>query len=107
MDKTLVEKALEYADRGWKVVPLHNVKNALCSCGNPQCTSAAKHPRIKEWQIHCSNVAGEIRDWWQKWPDANVGIATCKASGFFVLDIDPRHGRKESLQKLVKRTAYC
>ncbi len=103
MDKTMVEKALEYADRGWKVVPLHTVKNALCSCGNLQCTSAAKHPRIKEWQIHCSSAAGEIKDWWQKWPDANVGLATGKASGFFVLDIDPRHGGKESLQKLVKK----
>ena len=103
MDKAMVEKALEYADRGWKVVPLHTVKSAVCSCGNLQCASAAKHPRIKEWQIHCSSDVGEIREWWQKWPDANIGLATGKASGFFVLDIDPRHGGKESLQKLVKK----
>src|SRR5437016_5349572 len=103
MDKAMVEKALEYADRGWKVVPLHTVKSSLCSCGNPQCASAAKHPRIKEWQTACSSNVSEIRDWWQKWPDANIGLATGKASGFFVLDVDPRHGGKESLQKLVKK----
>ena len=45
----------------------------------------------------------EINNWWQKWPDANIGLATGKASGFFVLDVDPRHGGKESLQKLVKK----
>ena len=36
--------------------------------------------------------------------DANIGLATGSASGFFVLDIDPRHGGKESFQKLVKKS---
>lgn len=103
MDISMIDKAIEYADRGWKVFPLHTTKNAACSCGNPKCTSAAKHPRIKEWQKDCSNQSGVIKDWWSKWPDANIGLATGSASGFFVLDIDPRHGGKESLQDLVKK----
>lgn len=101
MGKMLLENALEYAERGWKVFPLHTARGAVCSCGTLQCGSAAKHPRIKEWQKSCSFDPREIKEWWQKWPDANVGLATGSASGFFVLDIDPRHGGKESLQKLV------
>jgi hypothetical protein len=103
MERNLVDKAIEYAERGWKVFPLHSMKGTACSCGSPNCASAAKHPHIKEWQKYCSSQVGEIKDWWQKWPDANIGLATGKASGFFVLDIDPRHGGKESLQKLVKK----
>jgi hypothetical protein len=103
MEKVMVDKALEYAERGWKVFPLHTMNGSLCTCGNSTCSSAAKHPHIKEWQKQCSNQSGEIKEWWQKWPDANIGLATGQPSGFFVLDVDPRHGGKESLQKLVKK----
>ncbi len=103
MDNAMTNKAVEYGDRGWRVFPLHTARNSACSCGSQNCTSAAKHPRIKEWQKECSNQADKINDWWGKWPDANIGIATGSASGFFVVDIDPRHGGKESFQELVKQ----
>ena len=103
MERNIVDKALEYAARGWRVFPLHTMRGSICSCGNMSCSSAAKHPHIKEWQNYCSYDSDEIRGWWQKWPDANIGLATGGASGFFVLDIDPRHGGKESLEELVKR----
>ena len=41
-----------------------------------------------------------VRAWWQRWPDANIGIATGKASGLWVLDVDPRHGGDETLASL-------
>lgn len=103
MENIRLDKAMEYAERGWKVFPLHTMNGSICSCGNQNCSSAAKHPRIKEWQNFCSREEKDIHEWWHKWPDANVGLATGKASGFFVLDIDPRHGGKESLQELVKK----
>lgn len=103
MDSSMLNKAVEYADRNWKIFPLHTAKNSLCSCGNPKCTSAAKHPKIKEWQTVCSSEPSQIKDWWSRWPDANIGLATGSASGLIVLDIDPRHGGKESLQDLVKK----
>jgi hypothetical protein len=31
-----------------------------------------------------------ITEWWSRWPRANVAIATGAASGFWVVDIDPR-----------------
>ena len=39
----------------------------------------------------------QINRWWEKWPDANIGIAT--GSGLIVLDVDGEKGR-ESLAKL-------
>jgi len=103
MGSSMLGTAMEYAERGWKVFPLHTAKNSVCSCGNDQCKSAAKHPRIKEWQHCCTDKEGDIKDWWGKWHDANIGLATGHMSGFFVLDIDPRHGGKESLQDLIRR----
>lgn len=103
MENNIVDRALDYAARGWKVFPLHTMRGSACSCGKENCQSAAKHPHIKEWQHHCSFDSEAIREWWRKWPDANIGLATGVESGFFVLDVDPRHGGKESLQQLVKR----
>ena len=40
-----------------------------------------------------------IKDWWNRWPDANVGIAMGRASGIFVLDVDGNVG-KASLKEL-------
>jgi hypothetical protein len=41
----------------------------------------------------------QIRAWWEKWPDANIGIATGQASGLLVLDIDGADGLT-ALQRL-------
>ncbi len=30
-----------------------------------------------------------IEEWWRRWPDALIGVPTGKASGLFVLDVDP------------------
>jgi predicted P-loop ATPase len=45
----------------------------------------------------------QVETWWGQWPDANVGVATGRGSGFVVLDIDPGHGGDESLAELVKK----
>jgi hypothetical protein len=43
-----------------------------------------------------------IEAWWSKHPDANIGVATGKASDMFVLDIDMKHGKngEASLQAI-------
>jgi hypothetical protein len=45
----------------------------------------------------------QITKWWTDHPQANIGIPTGKASGFVVLDVDPRHGGDESLQELIDK----
>ena len=40
---------------------------------------------------------------WQRFPLANIGIATGPTSGIAVLDVDPRHGGTEALRDLIAR----
>jgi hypothetical protein len=45
----------------------------------------------------------QVAEWWQRWPDANVGVATGRVSGLAVVDIDPRNGGDESLRAMESR----
>ena len=89
----MLEHALQYAGRGWRVFPTHTPTAGGCSCGRPTCTDVGKHPRIKAWQKAATTDAAQIHKWWTKWPSANIGIAT--GQGLIVLDLD---GREEFLR---------
>jgi len=54
-----------------------------------------KRPLIK-WKPYQDQrvTAREIRDWWTKWPDANIAIVTGKLSDLLVLDSDTEEGDK-------------
>jgi hypothetical protein len=97
---TMIEWALAYASRGWHVFPLHTVRQGQCSCGHDCGKNAGKHPRVKGGFKAATTDPLPIAAWWAKWPDANIGIATGRASGFFVLDIDGPQGLA-TLQTLV------
>jgi hypothetical protein len=45
----------------------------------------------------------KINAWWSKKPDASIGIPTGKASGWIVLDVDPKAGGDASLTALIER----
>ena len=51
-----------------------------------------KTPRISGGFKSASRDYNTIKDWWNRWPDALIGIPTGKASGLFVLDIDVKSG---------------
>jgi hypothetical protein len=42
----------------------------------------------------------EIEAWWDRWPDANVGVVTGWVSALVVVDVDPRHGGDATLGAL-------
>jgi hypothetical protein len=96
------EFALQYAGRGWRVFPVHSVQNGRCTCGQDCGKNAGKHPRIKGGFKIATADANQIEEWWRKWPDANIGIATGSVSGIIVLDIDGPEGHA-SLAKLIAR----
>ncbi len=102
----LIEAALDYADRGWAVLPLRSVSNGHCSCGKSDCKSPGKHPRTTNGFKDATTNEVDIRKWWAKCPDANVGIATGAVSGIIVLDIDRRNGGIESLARLEKEHGF-
>jgi putative DNA primase/helicase len=97
----MLAAALNYAERGWHVIPLHDVTAGACSCvDGASCSTPGKHPRITRWQHRASADAATMAEWWRRWPAANVGIATGARSGLLVLDVDPRHGGDDELAAL-------
>ncbi|MFZ1752893.1 MAG: bifunctional DNA primase/polymerase, partial [Caldilineaceae bacterium] len=96
-DNPLLAAALDYAERGWRVVAMHRpLPSGLCGCGNLECEHIGKHPRWHKKLLtngvkSASSDPEMLRRWWSLWPDANVGIAM-GASGLMALDEDPRNG---------------
>ena len=83
----MLEHALAYARAGWRVMPLHNIgPDGVCTCrptksrpkAGVECPSPGKHPRIKTGRAFEAATTDEaqIRQWWAKWPAANIGLAT-------------------------------
>ena len=92
--------ALGYARRDWAVLPLHTVKNGICSCAQgASCKRPGKHPRTPNGVKDATTDRNKIKTWWRMWPDANIGVATGSISNVFVLDVDGKVG-KASLEAL-------
>ena len=79
----IADAALDYAARGWSVIPMQ---------------AHGKRPLVawREFQQRAAGVA-EIRRWFRHWPKANVGIVTGRISGLVVVDVDLRHGGPDSI----------
>lgn len=77
MDKiTILEAALKYSEMGLSVIPL-----------KPHDKTPIPGFLWKKYQQKRATQE-EIRGWFAKWPDANIGIATGSLSGIFTLDFD-------------------
>lgn len=92
-ENDLAQAALDYAAKGWPVIPLHSPRACGCSCGRADCAKPGKHPRTAHGYKDASRDPGTIREWWRRWPDANIGIVTGPESGILVLDVDGEKGR--------------
>ena len=91
------DAALDYVARGYSVLPLHSAVNGSCSCTKGSaCESRGKHPRTKHGLNDATTDAATIRAWWEKWPDANIGV-NMGVSGLAAADVDVR-GEKAGLQ---------
>ena len=98
-----IKAALGCARCGWPVIPLYWVEDGRCSCSAANCTKPGKHPLTVNGVTNATIDDTWIQTWWEKFPEANVGIATGLPSGIVVLDIDPRHGGDKSLRELEHR----
>ena len=84
---SMLEHALRYAAAGLPIFPVHCIRpDGLCSCGNRQCTDVGKHPRVGGGFYAATTDEKQIRKWWRKWPDANIGMRT--GNGIIVIDVD-------------------
>lgn len=83
--------ALEWASRGFDVLPLHSVNTAGdCTCGKSDCASPGKHPRTKHGYRDASSDPSAIRRWFEATETSNIGVVP-GSGGCVVIDIDPRN----------------
>lgn len=54
---------------------------------NFTCPTPGKHPRLTDWEAQASNDPKQIRDWWKKWPTANICFPP-GINGFVTFDLD-------------------
>jgi hypothetical protein len=56
------------------------------------CTPGGKQPLTSHGFLDASSDLTTVRTWWQRWPEANIGIPTGATSGVDVVDIDVHPG---------------
>jgi len=78
----MLKAALKYAEKGWKVLPIRYKQ---------------KIPLIHNWVEKATSDKETIQQWFKE--KKNIGVATGRRSGFWVLDIDGEDGL-QSLKEL-------
>lgn len=99
---SMLDAAQGYARRGWPVFPVYGVVDGRCGCGKSACKHPGKHPMTQHGVKDATLDEYTIRQWWEKTPDANIGIATGLVSGLYVIDIDPRNGGDDAFLELCR-----
>jgi putative DNA primase/helicase len=106
----LLKSALQYANLGWKVLPLHHIENGKCTCNGQKGCKPGKHPRwhkddLTNGLTSSSTDEEQIKTWWKRWPNANIGVVTGGATGIFALDvdIDDEKNGLDTLKDLMKK----
>ena len=64
---TSLKVALNYAHRGWKILPVYAVKDGECACSKGKdCKRPGKHPITEHGVKDATSDAKLIKKWWQK-----------------------------------------
>ena len=79
-DRRMLDTALSYAERGWSVFPLRAGSKGREAGGR------SGH-YLENGHNGASDDPELIREWWRRWPDANIGLHLA-ASGLVAIDID-------------------
>lgn len=85
MEKSILQTALQYLTKSYSVIPVKSNKKPFIQWEEFQ----QRHP-----------TQDEVREWWKKWPSANIAIVTGKVSGICVIDID-EEGGFEAIQNYI------
>lgn len=81
------EALARYVGMDWHVVPVK---------------AGGKRPLISGWPTNASADPKRVEKWWEKWPDANIGVVAA-LSGLAIVDIDGDDGEEELQRALGDR----
>jgi Bifunctional DNA primase/polymerase, N-terminal len=86
----LYNEALRYAaEFQWAVFPL---------------IPRGKRPATRHGVKDATTNTAQVKAWWTRTPEFNIGVATGRASGFFVVDVDGEIGLKSLTDLLAQRS---
>ena len=88
----ILEAAIDYADRGWHVVPLR---------------PKGKIPWLKEWQVKATADSDQVVDWWNGRPESNVGVQLGPRSGLIDIEGDEEGSETEILALFGGKIPHC
>lgn len=77
MANDILAAALDYAKRGWPIIP---------------CRPLDKSPYTEHGVLDSTTDAKRIQEWWARWPRATIGLDVGGA-GMMALDFDTKHGK--------------
>jgi hypothetical protein len=80
------EAAEEYARQGWWVLPI---------------VPGTKRPLTPNGLLNASKDVEQVREWWSRWPEANIGVRCGEHSMISVIDIDTK-GAKVGAETIAK-----
>jgi hypothetical protein len=85
-----LEAALTYLAAGWCPIPLCPPDHVGVGKEHGKtCESPGKAPLVGGWtSFQRLPTQDELRAWWQRWPNANVGVVMGRISGVVGIDVD-------------------
>lgn len=88
----------DYMDAGFRIFGLHSIIEGVCACGDQECESVGKHPRMSNWQNapHWSDDQIEVMEEAGHF-DTGFGV---NVQGYIIIDIDARNGGVDSFGRL-------
>lgn len=110
-ERSMLQYAVEYLHAELPVFPIcsplmighkHRDPDTLemVTCGTGSLRKSMGKTPLVRWRGYQQVLPSEddVRIWWSKWPNANIGMATGALSGVLVLDADGTEARKSCLQ---------
>ncbi len=91
-----LEAALAYLAAGWCPIPLCPPDHVGVGREHGRtCDHPGKAPLVAAWTSFAAlPTPDEVRGWWKRWPNANVGVVMGAVSGVVGLDVDGPAGEE-------------
>jgi hypothetical protein len=93
MENNLLVSALKYTQMGFSVIPIF---------------AGDKKPSYIKWEPYQKEKATteQIKEWWSKWPQANIGIVTGEISDLCIIDADSKEAI-ERIEQILPDNTIC
>lgn len=89
MYSTKLENVQDLVKSGLWVFPVHSMEDGQCTCGNPECKDAAKHPLTQQGCKDATQDTQKLVQYFSgDYAIANIGVSTGSKAGYWVMDVD-------------------